>query len=152
MTSNATHDAPTILLVDDEVALADSIALWLGEQYDVRVAYSGQEALAAFDDAVDVVFLDRNLPGLSGEDVLFELRRQSSDSDLRVVLMTATPRADLSDLPADDVLTKPVTKSDLFEASARHTESDTEPADSTDTAATKTPDTVAEDTAEATLD
>ncbi|ELZ82184.1 response regulator / transcription regulator [Haloferax larsenii JCM 13917] len=145
MKSDSTHDDPTLLIVDDEEALADSIALWLGERYDVRVSYSGREALSAFDDAVDVVFLDRNLPGLSGDDVLDELRRQSAD-DLRVVLMTATPESDVSDLPADDVLTKPVTKSDLFEAAARHTVREME-ATVSDTA-----DPGVDDPAEATLD
>ncbi|KAB1194413.1 response regulator [Haloferax sp. MBLA0076] len=121
MTHAPSTDPPTILLVDDEVALADSLALWLERQYEVRVAYSGREALQAFDDDVDVVFLDRNLPGLPGETVLQEVRRQSTSDTPAVVMLSATPSDELSDLPADDVLTKPVTKADIFDAVARFT-------------------------------
>ncbi|KAB1188583.1 MULTISPECIES: response regulator transcription factor [Haloferax] len=121
MTHAQSTDALTILLVDDEVALADSLALWLERQFDVRVAYSGREALQAFDEDVDVVFLDRNLPGLPGETVLQELHRQSDPDPPAVVMLSATPRDKLSELPVDAVLTKPVTKTDIFDAVARFT-------------------------------
>ncbi len=110
---------PTVLLVDDEVELADSLALWLERRCQVRVAYSGRDALQRFDDDVDVVFLDRNLPGLSGESVLDELRHQSDSDSPAIVMMSATPSDQLSDLPADDVLTKPVSKTDIFDAVTR---------------------------------
>ncbi|CQR50145.1 MULTISPECIES: response regulator transcription factor [Haloferax] len=119
MTQSHTPDAPTVLLVDDEAALADSLALWLERRYRVRVAYSGHEALQAFDDDVDLVFLDRNLPGLSGESVLEELRRRVDPSSFDVVMLSASPGDELAALPVDDVLTKPVTKRDVFDAAAR---------------------------------
>ncbi|KAB1196412.1 MULTISPECIES: response regulator [Haloferax] len=119
MTHVPSTDTPTVLLVDDEVELADSLALWLERRCEVRVAYSGREALQSFDEDVDVVFLDQNLPGLPGETVLHELRRDSKPNTPAVVMLTATPSDELSELPADDVLTKPVTKSDIFDAVAR---------------------------------
>ncbi|ELZ91201.1 response regulator / transcription regulator [Haloferax mucosum ATCC BAA-1512] len=119
MTQATPQDAPTVLLVDDEVALADSLALWLERRYDVRVAYSGRDALQEFDDDIDIVFLDRNLPGLSGESVLEELHRQADADDFAVVMLSATPDSELSDLPVDDALTKPVTKTQIFDAVAR---------------------------------
>ncbi|POG54795.1 response regulator transcription factor [Haloferax marisrubri] len=119
MTQTHPSDTPTVLLVDDEAALADSLALWLERRYHVRVAYSGREALQAFDDDVDLVFLDRNLPGLSGESVLEELHRRVDPASFGVVMLSATPGDELADLPADDVLTKPVTKRDVFDAAAR---------------------------------
>ncbi|WP_416839559.1 response regulator transcription factor [Haloferax sp. DFSO52] len=119
MTHDHVSDTPTVLLVDDEVELADSLALWLERRCQVRVAYSGREALQLFDEDVDVVFLDRNLPGLPGETVLQELRHRSDADSPAVVMLSATPSDELSDLPADDVLTKPVTKTDIFDAVAR---------------------------------
>lgn len=119
MTDAPAPDAPTVLLVDDEEALADSLALWLERRYHVRVAYSGRAALQAFDDDVDVVFLDQHLPGLTGETVLQELRRHSAPDTPAVVMLSASPSDELSDVPADDVLTKPVTKTDIFDAVAR---------------------------------
>ncbi|RDZ64904.1 DNA-binding response regulator [Haloferax sp. Atlit-12N] len=119
MTQTPTPDAPTVLLVDDEAALADSLALWLECHYRVRVAYSGREALQRFDESVDLVFLDHNLPGLSGESVLEELRRRVDPASFGVVMLSATPGDELADLPVDAVLTKPVTKRDVFDAADR---------------------------------
>lgn len=118
MTHTTRSADPTVLLVDDEVALADSLALWLDADYDVRVAYSGRDALDAFDETVDLVFLDRNLPSVSGREVLEEIRRRNESAS--VVMVTASPREDLSDLPADDVLTKPVSRDDVVSAVERH--------------------------------
>ncbi|MFC7203741.1 response regulator transcription factor [Haloferax namakaokahaiae] len=114
MTRSLPSEAPTVLLVDDDTALADSLALWLERRVHVRVAYSGREALQSFDEEVDLVFLDQNLPGLSGTSVLSELRRQSES--VRVVMLTATHHEDLSGIPADEILTKPVDKDALFAA------------------------------------
>ncbi|ELZ71796.1 DNA-binding response regulator [Haloferax sp. Atlit-10N] len=119
MTQPPTPDAPTVLLVDDEAALADSLALWLERRYRVRVAYSGREALQTFDESVDLVFLDHNLPGLSGESVLEELSRRVDPSSFAVVMLSAAPGDELADLPVDAVLTKPVTKRDVFDAADR---------------------------------
>lgn len=119
MTHTPSTDMPTVLLVDDEVELADSLALWLESRCRVRVAYSGQDALQRFDDDVDVVFLDWNLPGLPGEAVLEELRHRSDSECPAIVMMSATPSDQLATLPVDDVLTKPVSKTDIFDAVAR---------------------------------
>ena len=121
MTHAPSTDVPTVLIVDDEVELADSLALWLERRCQVRVTYSGREALQSFDDDVDVVFLDCNLPELPGEAVLEELRRHSDSESPAVVMLSATPSDELSDLPADDVLTKPVSKTDIFDSVARFT-------------------------------
>lgn len=124
MTRSLPSEAPTVLLVDDEAALADSLALWLQRRVHVRVAYSGRDALKTFNDDVDLVFLDQNLPGLSGTSVLSELRRRSET--VRVVMLTATHEDDLSGISADDILTKPVTKTELFDAVSQYAGETTE--------------------------
>jgi CheY-like chemotaxis protein len=40
----------------------------------VRTAYGGHEALEELSDDVDVILLDRRMPGLSGDEVLEEVR------------------------------------------------------------------------------
>jgi len=102
---------PTILIVDDEPALAEGHAAQLDE-YDVRTAYDGSEALDALDSAVDIAFLDRRMPGLSGEEVLERVRRQ--EVDCRVVMLTGVePSVDIVEMGFDEYLQKPVSKEEL---------------------------------------
>lgn len=105
----------TLLVVDDETEVADVYALKLERDYDVRVAYGGQEALDTVDEDVDVVLLDRRMPDLSGDEVLEEIRDR--ELDCRVIMITAVdPDFDIIDMGFDDYLCKPVDSDDLVEA------------------------------------
>jgi CheY-like chemotaxis protein len=102
-------------VVDDDEDVADTYALWLDGEYDVAVAYSGEEAIEAVDDAVDVVLLDRRMPEVPGDEVLSHIR--ASGIDCRVSMLTAVePDSDLVELPFDEYLVKPVTRDDVVEA------------------------------------
>ncbi|EMA22312.1 response regulator [Haloarcula argentinensis] len=104
----------TILVVDDEPAVADVYADQLGDQYIVETAYSGEAALSKLDSAVDVVLLDRRMPDLSGDEVLSEIREKRYDT--RVAMVTAVdPDFDIIEMPFDDYVLKPVSKEDLFQ-------------------------------------
>jgi DNA-binding response OmpR family regulator len=75
------HKAPRVLIVDDNLALAENIAEVLsmdGVQTDV--AGSGEEALpkAAGDD-LRVLLTDFRLPGLNGAELIDEVRRTRND-------------------------------------------------------------------------
>ncbi|MFB6171402.1 MAG: HalX domain-containing protein [Haloarculaceae archaeon] len=108
----------TVLVVEDERQLADLFETWLATDYDVRVAYTGEEALDLADETVDVVLLDRRLPGLSGDEVLD--RFHGRGLDCRVVMVTAVrPDFDLLSLGFDDYLTKPLGRDDLVDAVER---------------------------------
>ncbi|WP_340101972.1 HalX domain-containing protein [Salinibaculum salinum] len=103
----------TVLVVDDEPDVADAYAAQLEDEYIVSTAYSGQEALDELDDAVDVVLLDRRMPGISGDDVLDEIRERGLAC--RVAMVTAVdPDFDIIDMPFDDYVIKPVSRDDLF--------------------------------------
>ncbi|WP_096388847.1 response regulator [Halopenitus persicus] len=105
-------DSPTVLIVDDEPDVVRVYELALGDAYDVRKAYDGEEALEKVDDAVDVVLLDRRMPGPSGRDVLEEIRRR--DVDVRVGIVTAVdPDFDVAEMDFDAYLTKPVADEDV---------------------------------------
>jgi two-component system OmpR family response regulator len=107
-----TTEDPTVLLVDDEPDLLDVYELWLDGSCEVRTASGGDEALEAVDEAVDVVFLDRRMPGMAGDEVLAEVRARGYDP--QVAMLTAVdPSADIVDLPFDDYLTKPVSQTEL---------------------------------------
>jgi DNA-binding response OmpR family regulator len=107
-------DTTTVLVVDDERDVAELYSTWLAAEHDVREAYGGREALDAVDETVDVVFLDRQMPGMSGDDVLTHIEERGLDC--RVVMVTAIdPDFDIIEMPFDDYLTKPVDGSTLLE-------------------------------------
>lgn len=109
--------SPTILVVDDEEDLADLFTAWLADEYSVETAYSGQAALDALDNSIDVVLLDRRMPDLSGDAVLTEIRER--DLDCRVAMVTAVdPDFDIVEMGFDAYLTKPVTSEDLHDVVA----------------------------------
>lgn len=103
---------PEVLVVDDERHLADLHATWLAERYAVRAAYDGDEAIDALDDSIDVILLDRRMPGLSGDEVLEVVRER--EYNCRVAMVTAVePDFDVLDLGFDDYLVKPVSSDEL---------------------------------------
>jgi len=105
----------TVLVVDDEEKLANMFTLWLRGEYDVRTVYEGEAFLAAVDEDVDVVLLDRRMPGYSGDDVLEMLEQR--DADPAVIVVTAIdPDPDVLEMPFDDYLVKPVQHEDLVDA------------------------------------
>ncbi len=100
-------DRARVLVVDDEKEHADAVALRLRNHYDVETVYSGERGLEVADDGFDVVLLDRRMPGLSGDEVLRELRDR--DLDCRIIMITAIdPAFDILDMPFDDYLCKPL--------------------------------------------
>ena len=99
-----------LLLADDDTELCDMLAQYLeAEQFSVTVVHDGAAALAeARSGRHQLAVLDIMMPGMSGLDVLRELRRESQ---LPVLILTA--RGDDVDsivgleLGADDYLPKP---------------------------------------------
>jgi len=108
---------PLVLVVEDEPDLADLYAAWLGDEYRVRTAYGGREALDELDEVdnqVDAILLDRRMPGLSGDEVLTAVRERGIDC--RVAMVTAVePDFDILEMGFDDYLVKPVTSDTLRE-------------------------------------
>jgi DNA-binding response OmpR family regulator len=100
-------DEPVVLIVEDEHDIAETYRLWLDSEYDLRMAEDGDEGVALLDEAVDVVLLDRMMPGLSGDEVLERIR--TNGLDCRVAMVTAVePDFDILEMGFDSYLTKPV--------------------------------------------
>lgn len=107
-------DAPLVLVVEDESDLAGLYAAWLDDDYRVRTAYGGHEALDEMSDDVDIVLLDRRMPGLSGDEVLVTIRERGIDA--RVAMVTAVePDFDIVAMGFDDYLVKPVSRESLLD-------------------------------------
>ena len=113
--SSQSTDTPTILVVDDEQEVADVYAFRLKRTYDVRTAYGGQQAVDAVDEDVDVVLLDRRMPGMAGDEALQAIRE--AGYDCRVIMTTAVePEFDIVEMPFDDYLCKPIEQETLQQA------------------------------------
>jgi two-component system response regulator VanR len=101
-----------ILVAEDDAVLAETVARGLRRHaMSVDVAFSGVEALAqATDTRYDVVVLDRDLPGMHGDDVCRTLIREG-DGSTRILMLTGATtvrdRVTGLELGADDYLTKP---------------------------------------------
>jgi two-component system response regulator AdeR len=109
---------PTVLVVEDERALIELYVRWLEDDYEVLTAEGGEKALEELDDSVDVVLLDRLMPGMSGDEVLAELRERTTEC--KVAMVTAVePDFDVITMGFDDYLTKPVEREEMLETVKR---------------------------------
>lgn len=79
----------TILLVDDEERLADVLSVALEQNgFRTLTAQNGQDALKVLDnETVDLVLTDLRMPGMSGAELLREIKQRTPN--LPVVVMTA---------------------------------------------------------------
>jgi two-component system, OmpR family, copper resistance phosphate regulon response regulator CusR len=104
-------DEIRVLLVEDEVKLANSLAKGLMElNYQVKVSYDGNIGLRLFDAGdFDLVITDLNLPGMNGFDLVKTIR--SKNQHIPIIMLTAlnTPDDKIEgfDAGADDYLVKP---------------------------------------------
>lgn len=120
-----------VLVVDDEPYLADAIAAGLRrETMAVDVVYDGEVAMeTVFGVRYDVVVLDRDLPGVHGDDVCAHLAAEHPAT--RVLMLTAAGALDDRvtglELGADDYLPKPFEFRELV-ARLRALERRTQPA------------------------
>jgi two-component system, OmpR family, response regulator len=107
-----------ILVVEDEAGIADFLARGLtAEGYGVTVATDGPSGeRLALDSGVDLVVLDRMLPGRDGIEVLGSIRR--SKPALPVIVLTAraevADRVEGLDRGATDYVTKPFAFDELL--------------------------------------
>jgi len=107
-----------ILVIEDEAGIADFLGRGLrAEGYEVRVAGDGEEgARLALEPEVDLVVLDRMLPGIDGLEVLARVRR--ARPLLPVIMLTAkgevADRVEGLDRGATDYVTKPFAFAELL--------------------------------------
>lgn len=119
MTDRNRAEPAQILVVEDERDIAALVGYHLmKEGYRVRTAGTGTEALEILlSDRPDLIVLDLMLPGLSGFDLLGELRGRPEIADTPVIVLTARrdeiDRIKGLELGADDYVTKPFSPQEL---------------------------------------
>ena len=108
-----------ILIVEDHPTMREAMRLVLEhEGFVIREVADGASALAmARSDPPDLMFLDLNIPGASGADVLRELKSDPATASVRVIIVTATGeewREYVLSLGADEYFTKPFSPTALL--------------------------------------
>ncbi|HJL25411.1 MAG TPA: response regulator, partial [Polyangiaceae bacterium LLY-WYZ-15_(1-7)] len=78
-----------VLIVDDEPGMSRTLAIALGEEYEVVTAQGGAEALRRLEagERFGVILCDLMMPGVSGMDVHGALAQWAPDQAARMVFM-----------------------------------------------------------------
>lgn len=85
----------SILSVDDEPANQKLLEKSLENDFEVRLASSGEEALRAIEEAVpDLMLLDVNMPHLNGLEVCRRIREHSAVEELPIIFISALSTLD----------------------------------------------------------
>lgn len=101
-----------LLIVDDEVEICDFLKSFFEERdYQVVTATSGEQALELVEKVKPkVVLLDIKMPGMTGIEVLEEIKQKHSGT--KVIMVTALETRDKIEqclrLGADNYITKPL--------------------------------------------
>ena len=101
-----------MLVVDDEIEICEFLKLFFQERdFDVRTAYSGEEALKITEKMKpDIILLDIHMPGMDGIATLKAVKQKHPD--IKVIMVTVASdketRQKAAELGADDFIKKPL--------------------------------------------
>lgn len=107
----------SILIVDDEVGPRESLRMILKPIYEIYTATNGDEALQVIqNESIDLVTLDLRMPGLSGIDVLREIKKVRADVEVIVITGygTLTNAQEAIRYGAGDFISKPFNVADII--------------------------------------
>lgn len=110
-----------VLLVDDDKDMVISLRSFLERRgYAVLEAYDGPSGVeAAATERPDIIFLDIEMPGMDGNEVLSRLREDHRTSDIPVVFLTAKVNVDAMETAYEEVaqgyILKPIMTSTLLD-------------------------------------
>ena len=115
---------PVILVVDDDAPILLLMRNLLREfGFDPVTAAGGRQAIEeARQRTPDLILLDRNMPGMSGEEVLRELRATDALNDVPVLILSGEPMdpAEVQRLGATGAVLKPFDVPQLVETIRGH--------------------------------
>ncbi|MBU2515475.1 response regulator [bacterium] len=113
------HEETRVLAVDDDQTNLKFLKEILEDDYSLKVALTGEEALAAIHAFnPQIVLLDVMLPGMSGYDVCKQIRGDDRLSGIKIILISAkamiNERQKGYRVGADDYITKPFDHEELL--------------------------------------
>ena len=108
--THLTDISATVVVADSDRRVAEMYHEWLADQYTVRRAHTSDELTDHFDDEVDVLVLDVDVPGVEPTSVV------GFDAPCRTVLVVGDrPKMELLAVDCDAVLRKPFVRETLVE-------------------------------------
>ena len=113
-----------ILIVEDHPTMREAMRLVLeGEGFEIDEASDGEAALDRVRaDPPDLVFLDMNIPGSSGAEVLMQIKADPATDGVKVIIVTADGeegRERAIGMGADEYFTKPFSTITLLQTVER---------------------------------
>ncbi|MEM7542238.1 MAG: response regulator [Pseudomonadota bacterium] len=111
-----------VLVIDDDETIHDLVSRSF-TKYDIGLlsARTGEEGLKLAQSAPDLIILDVKLPGMSGWDVLSELKINERTAEIPVIMMTVLSESKVGhSLGAVDYVVKPVVGERLARLVQRH--------------------------------
>ncbi len=110
-----------VLIVEDEVNIANAQKFILSDDYDVSVAYDGETGLSKIKEIKpDLLVLDLMLPNRGGYDICFNIRQNSELKTMKILMVTALNQQIDEEkgmmVGADEYLTKPFEPDQLLTA------------------------------------
>ena len=117
------QNSKKVLVIEDEADIRENLEELLSEKYEVLVSSGGRVGIeTALKELPDVVICDVTMAGVTGYNVLSALRSNPSTANIPFIFLSAKVAKDDvrlgMDLGADDYLTKPFTRKELFNAIA----------------------------------
>jgi len=115
---------PLVLVVDDDAPILTLMKNILREfGFDTRLASTGEAALHAVKERTpDLILVDKNMPGMSGEEVIRALRAQHGLAHLPILILSGEPvdRSELARIGATAAVQKPFDVPSLVEQIRAH--------------------------------
>lgn len=107
MDSVPLQEQPTVLIVEDNKELAALYRIWLEDFCAVHIARDCETAYSFFQDDIDVVLLDRELPDGSGDEILERIQEMELGWSVAIISEIEPSLRDL-EMPFDDYIKKPI--------------------------------------------
>jgi DNA-binding NtrC family response regulator len=115
----------SVLVVDDELGPRESLRMILQPLYEVKTASNGREALQCLQqEKIDLITLDLKMPGLSGLDVLREIKKMNVAAAVIIITAygTLTNAHEAIRYGAVDFISKPYNATDILSVVRRTVE------------------------------
>jgi DNA-binding response OmpR family regulator len=113
-----------ILVVDDDAPIVTLMRSLLREfGFEPLTAMSGEAAIdTARNEAPDLILLDKNMPGMSGDEVIRAMRGEASLERVPILILSGDPIGphELAELGANGAVQKPFDVTDLVEQIRAH--------------------------------
>lgn len=109
---NPTADRPTVLIVDDNAEITDSIERLIGQRYHVLSAHDAEQAFTLLQSQdIDLTVCDLMMPGTNGLTLCRKMKGDLATSHIPVIILTVQAADDTHaacyEAGADGYLTKP---------------------------------------------